>query len=131
MALGKSSDGTFTIRRAVLDNAGSTISDGSYTMNNSFGQPSAIGFSASTSGNLRRIYAGYQLPLILDDVNSLTNYRMSTTLDMRLQWKKIPWATGYNIYKNGTDPFGPFTLLGSTRTTNYTHSGITAVALKQ
>jgi hypothetical protein len=131
LALGKSSDGTYTIRCAVLNNAGGTISNGIYAMDNSVGQSSAIGVSNSASGSLRRTYAGYQLPLILDDANLLTNYRVSATLDMQLRWKKIPWATGYNVYENGVDPFGPFTLLGSTRTTTYTHSGVTAVALKQ
>lgn len=130
-AFGQSSDGTYTIRRAVLDNAGATISDGVYTMNNSVGQPSAIGVSASTSGNPRQVYAGYQLPLILDDANSLTNYRDGTTLDVQLWWSKIPWATGYRIYANIVDPFGPYIVLGTTSGTDYVDSGVVGVTAKQ
>ena len=134
MALGRSSDGTYTIRRSVLDNAGSTISDitsgGEYTMDNSFGQPSAIGIS-TVPANPEKLYAGYQLPLILGDANALTNYRVGTTPNVQLWWSKIPWATGYRIYTNATDPFGLYVTLGATSQTQYTHSGVVGVSAKR
>ncbi len=132
--LGRSSDGTFTIRRAVLDNAGGAISEvpsgGLYTMNNSFGQPSAIGISTVTN-NPEKLYAGYQLPLILGDANSLTNYRIVATLNVQLWWSKVPWATGYRIYANATDPFGLYITIGATAETKYTHSGVVGISAKQ
>ena len=129
--LGQISDGIYTIRRAVLDNTGRTISDGIYAMNTSMGQSSAIGISASASGNPRLVYAGYQLPLILDDVNSLTNYRMFATLDMQLRWEEIPWATGYRLYANATDPFGIYVTLGATSQTQYIHVGTVGTSDKR
>ena len=135
LGLGRSSDGIFIIRRAVLDNAGGAISEvpsgGIFAMNNSFGQPSAIGISTVT-GYPGKLYAGYQLPLILGDANSLTNYRVGTTLNVRLWWSKIPWATGYRIYTNTTDPFGAYTTLRATSQTQYTHiNGVLAFSGKR
>lgn len=134
VALGPSSDGTYIIRRAVLNNAGGAISDipsgGIYAMNNSVGQPSAIGVS-TVAGNPEKLYAGYQLPLILTEVDSLVTYRVPATLDMRLWWETIPWATGYRVHANGVDPFGPYLVLGATPHHSYVHFGITGAAAKQ
>ncbi len=135
IGLGRSSDGIFTIRRSVLDNAGGAISEapsgGLYAMNNSFGQPSAIGVSTVIGVNPEKLYAGYQLPLILTEVDSLVTYRVPVTLDMRLWWEKIPWATGYRIYTNATDPFGLYITLGASSQTQYTHSGVVGISAKQ
>lgn len=131
VALGPSSDGIHTIRRAVLDNAGGAVSGisvgGLYALNSSVGQPSAIGVSTVT-GYPGKLYAGYQLPLILRAVDSLVIWQVMP--DMRLRWENIPWATGYRVFANGVDPFGPYLVLGATPQNRYVHLGIAAVAIK-
>lgn len=126
-ALGPTSDGICTIRSAVLASAGGRASEvpsgGLYTMNFTLGQPSAVGISAEPPVPFLKLYAGYQLPLILGDVDSLVTYHAMP--DMKLWWEKIPWATGYRIYGTGADPYtGLYTLLGATTQRQYTHLGI-------
>ena len=132
--LGRISDGTFVIRRAVLDNAGGAISEaplgGLFAMNNSVGQPSAIGIS-TVAAYPGKLYAGYQLPLILSEVDSLVIQLVYTTTNMQLWWEKIPWATGYYIYTNSTDPFGLYTRIRATWRTSYTDAGAATIVPKQ
>ena len=134
LAVGPMSDGIYTIRSAVLASAGGRISEipsgaGQYTMNFTLGQPSAVGISAETSDPSWTLYAGYQLPLILSNVDSLVTYHAMP--DMKLWWEKIPWATGYRIYGNGVDPYtGPSVILGATTQRQYTHLGIAGTSAK-
>lgn len=85
----------------------------------------------TVTGNPEKLYAGYQLPLILSNVNSLLTYRVAATLDMKFWWEKIPWATDYRVYTNGTDPFGLYIVLGATSGTECVDSGVIGVSSKQ
>ncbi len=122
-AVGPMNDGIYTIRSSVLASAGGRVSEspsgGFYTMNFTLGQPSAVGISAEPALPFWTVYAGYQLPLILSDVDSLVTYHAMP--NMQLWWEKIPWATGYRIYGNSVDPYtGLYTLLGATAQRQYT-----------
>ncbi len=135
LAVGPMSDELCTIRSSVLASAGGRVSEspsgGFYTMNFTLGQPSAVGISTELALPFWTLYAGYQLPLILSDVDSLVTLRFPYTPDMQLWWEKIPWATGYRIYGNGVDPYtGLYTLLGATAQRQYTHSGIAGTTMK-
>jgi hypothetical protein len=127
LAVGPMNDGIYTIRSSVMASAGGRVSEAPsgafYTMNFTVGQPSAVGISAESPAPFWKVYAGYQLPLILSNVDSLVTYHAMP--DMKLWWEKVPWATGYQIYGNGVDPYtGLYTLLGATTQRQYTHSGI-------
>jgi len=133
LAIGPMRDGIYMIRSSVLASAGGRISEGPsgglYTMNLTLGQPSAVGVSAESPVPFWKLYAGYQLPLILSNVDSLVTYHAMP--DMQLWWEKVPWATGYRIYGNGADPYtGLYTLLAATTQRQYTHSGIAGTTLK-
>lgn len=133
-ALGPTSDGIYTIRSAVLASAGGRTSEissgGQYTMNGTLGQPSAVGISLEPSIPYWKLYGGYQLPLVLTNVDFLVTYP-ATPADMELWWEKVPWATGYRLYGNFMDPYiGPYVVFGETAQTQYFHTGIINVMPK-
>lgn len=118
-AVRHSSSDNYIIPRDVLDSGGGRDTSANYILENSMGQPSPIGESASSHYHL---YAGFQMPIGPEPITDLAlrdSIVNGDTLYL-LCWSPTKLATGYRIYQNLVDPFtDSYTLFGSTTDTIY------------
>jgi hypothetical protein len=128
----QSSSENFILTKSVIDAGGGVSSSENFNQLSAFGQPSPLGQQSSENFMLS---PGFLSPRFL--VSPLSPIQelviKENQPDVNLWWEAIPGAGTYSVHRGTVSTFTPdgSNLLGTTASTSYTDTGITATTAER